>query len=91
MKVLYVRLISYGKHFYKHLQMGVIKSPYMFHQKMNDLLQGFEFISAFIYNIFILNQFYWSDSVQTLESTLNQLKESGIKCNTKRIYLDKPK
>ena len=41
-----------GKYRYKHLPMGVANSPDIFHQKMNDLLHVFEFICAYIHDIY---------------------------------------
>ena len=34
-------IIPWGKYGYKHLPMGVDKSPDIFHQKINDLFRGF--------------------------------------------------
>ena len=54
--------------------MEVADSPDIFQQKINDLLHGFEFIRAYIYNLLVLIKGYWTDHVQKLEPTLNKLK-----------------
>ena len=69
------------KYYYKRLPMGVANSPEMFQQKMNDLFHGFEFIRAYIDDLFILTKGECTDHVQKLELTLNTLKEKGLKFN----------
>ena len=67
------------KYRYKHLTIVVANSPENFQQRMNDLFHGFEFIHAYINEIFILTKRDWEDHVQNLELTLNNLKEKGLK------------
>ena len=64
-----------GKYNYKRLSMGVSNSPDIFQQKRNDLFHGFEFISAYIYDLLISTKGDWTDHVHKLELTLNKLKE----------------
>ena len=66
--------------------MGVGNSPENFHQKMNDLFHGFEFIRSYIDDILILTKGDWIDHVDTLELTLNKLKEKGLKCNIEESF-----
>ena len=66
-----------GKYRYKLLQMGVDKSPENFQHKMNDLFHGFEFIRAYIYELLILTEGYWTYHVHTLELTLNKMRETN--------------
>ena len=44
--------------------MGVANSPAILEHKMNNLFHVFEFISACIYNIFVLTKEDWTDHVQ---------------------------
>ena len=53
---------------------------------MNDLIHGFEFICAYIYDLLVLTQVYWTDHVQKLELRLNKLKANGLKCNIERSF-----
>ena len=64
-----------GKYRYKRLPMGVANSPKLFQQKINDLFHVFEFIRAYIYEIFVLTKGYWTDHVHNMELTLNKPKE----------------
>ena len=74
-------ILPWGKYCYKRLPMGVVNSPDIFQQKMNDLFHGFEFIRAYIDAILILTKGDWTDHIQKLVLTLNKLKEKGLKCN----------
>ena len=44
-------IFLWGKYRYEYLPMGVLNSPDIFQQKMNDLFHGFEFIRAYIYEL----------------------------------------
>ena len=49
-------ILPWGNYRYKRLPMGVANLPEIFQQKMNDLFQGFEFISAYIEYLLILKK-----------------------------------
>ena len=58
---------------------------------MNDLFQGFEFMRAYIYKMFILTKLDWIYHVHKLELILNKLKESGLKCNIEKYFFGQTK
>ena len=64
--------------------MVVANSPDIFQQKMNYLFHEFEFICAYIDNLLISTKGYWTDNVQKLELTLDNLKGKGLKYNIER-------
>ena len=66
--------------------MGFANSPDIFQQKMNDLFLGFEFIYAYVEDLFILTKGYWTDNVQKIELMFNQLKQKGLKCNIENLF-----
>ena len=66
--------------------MGVADSPDIFQHKMNYLFHGFEFIRAFIDDVFIRTKKDWIDHIHKLELTLNKLKEKGLKCNIEKYF-----
>ena len=68
--------------------MGVSKSWDIFQQKINDLFHGFKFISAYIYDLLILTIRGWTDHVQSLELTLNKLREKGLKYNIEKSFFE---
>ena len=84
-------IIPWGKICYKRLRMGVANYPDIFQHKMNDLFHGFEFICAYIDNLFILKKGYWTDHVHKLELTINKLKEKGPKCNIEKWFFGQNK
>ena len=69
--------------------MVVDNSPDIFQHKMNDLFQWFEFIQSYIDYLLILTNGDWDDHVHKLESTLNKLKEIGIKGNIEKLFCGK--
>ena len=67
--------------------MGIANSPDIFQHKMNDSFHVFEFIHAYIYDLFILTKKYWTNYLHKLELTINKLKDKGLKCNIKNSFL----
>ena len=53
---------------------------------MNDLFHVFEFIRACIDEPLILTKGDCTDHVHKLKSTLNKLKEKGLKCNIEKSF-----
>ena len=49
-------ILPWRKYLYKHLPMGVTKSPDIYQQKMNELFHGFESICAYIDYMLILTK-----------------------------------
>ena len=82
-------ILPWGKYRYKHLSIGLINSPDIFQQELDNSFQGFEFIHVYIYELSILTKGYWTYYVQILELTLNQLKESQIEFNIKQSFYGK--
>ena len=54
--------------------MGFANLPEICQQKMYDLFHGFEFIRAYMYELFILTKGYWTYNLLKLELRLNKLK-----------------
>ena len=53
---------------------------------MNDLFHRFEFIRAYIDDIFILTKGDWTYHVQKPDLTLNKLKGKGLQCNIEKSF-----
>ena len=51
---------------YKGLHIGVINSPDIFQDKINDLFQEFDFIRTYIYNSLTLPKVDWEDSFKKI-------------------------
>ena len=63
---LWTIIIPWRKYCYKRLPIGIAHSPDIFQQKMNHLFHGFEFINAYIDEIFVLTKGDSRDHVQKL-------------------------
>ena len=49
-------IIPKGKYLYKRLPMGVVSSPDILQQKMNDLFRGFEFIGEYMDDLLVFKK-----------------------------------
>ena len=79
-------ILLWRKYQYKRLPLGVDNLPDIFQQKVNDLFHRFYFIRAYIYNLFILTKWDWTDHLQKLELTINKLKGGIFKCNIEKSF-----
>ena len=84
-------ILQWVKYRYKCLPIGVINSPDIFLEKMNEMFCVFEFIQACIYDLFIMTKNDWSNHLEKLEPTLQNIKYNGLKSNIKSRSLDKQK
>ena len=71
--------------------MGVRNSPDISQEKMNEIFHGFQFIREYIDELLIFTKNYWSDHLEKLELTLQNLKDNGLNCNVEKSFLDKQK
>ena len=71
--------------------MGVANSPDILQNKMNYLFHVFEFIRAYIDDLLVLTKEDWTDNVEKLELTIDELKGKGIKCNIEISFFGKTK
>ena len=53
---------------------------------MNDLFHVFEFIRAYMDELFILTKADCTDNVKKLELTLNKMKKKGLKRDIEEIF-----
>ena len=65
----------------QNIPMRIANYPEIFQNKINGLFHIFEYIRAYIYDLLMLTKGGWKYHVHNLESTLNKLKEKGLKCN----------
>ena len=64
--------------------MGVSNSPDIFHEKLNEMLRGLEFIQAYINNLLIITKGDWYDHLEKMELTFQKLKDNGLKWNIEK-------
>ena len=78
-------IIPRGKYWYKRLPMGVSNSTDIFQDKIK-MLRIFEFIRAYTNELLIITKGDWSDHVEKLERTLQNIKDNGTKCNIENSF-----
>ena len=54
--------------------------------KMNRIFRGFEFIQVYISDLLIKNKGDWSDHLEKLELTPQNLKGNRLKCYIKKLF-----
>ena len=84
-------ILPWVKYCYKRLPMGVPNSWEILERNMNDLFQLFESFLLYTDDILIPTKGDWTDHLQKNESTLNKLKEPGIRCNIEHSFLRQTK
>ena len=67
-------ILPCGKYKYKHLPIGVRNSPDIFQEKMNGIFCRFDFIRAYIDDLFIITKGDWSDHLNKLQQLLQKIK-----------------
>ena len=55
---------------------------------MNEMFPGFEFIQSYIYELLMTTKDNWSDQLEQLELTLQNIKDNGLKCNIERSLFE---
>ena len=66
--------------------MGVSKSLDIFQEKMIKMFRGFDFIGAYTDDLLIITKGDWSDHLEKLELTLQNLKYNRLKCNIETSF-----
>ena len=79
-------ILPWGNYGYKRLTMGVKNSRDIFHEKINEIFRGFEFIQAYIDELLIITKGDWYDHLEKLELTLKNIKDNGLKCNVEESF-----
>ena len=66
--------------------MGLCNSPDIFQEKMNELLEGLDFVRAYINDILCLTKGTFDDHLEKLERVFVRLQEAGLKVNAKKSF-----
>ena len=71
----------WGKYEMQCLPMGLCNSPDIFQEKMSILMEGLEFIRAYIDDLLVITKGSFTDHLQKLEQVLQRIAEAGLKVN----------
>ena len=67
--------------------MGLSNSPDIFQEKMSTLMDGLEFVRAYIDDLLILSTSHWQDHLDKLDKVFMRLSRVGLKINAKKSFL----
>ena len=79
-------VLPWGKYEYQCLPMGLSNSPDIFQEKMSILMDGLEYVRAYIDNLLCISKGTWEDHLEKLEEVLKRLQEAGLKVNAKKSF-----
>ena len=82
-------VLPWGKYEYCRLPMGVCNSPDVFQEKMSELMQGLEFVRAYIDDLLVLTKSDWDDHLNKLSTVLNRIALAGLKINANKSFFGK--
>ncbi len=82
-------VLPFGKFEYQRLPMGLCNSPDIFQEKMSDLMEGLEYVRAYIDDLLICTKGSYQDHLEKLEEVFKRLRQAGLKVNAKKSFFAK--
>ena len=82
-------VLPFGKYEYQRLPMGLCNSPDIFQEKMSTLMDGLEFVRAYIDDLLCITKGTWDDHLEKLEQVFQRLQRAGLKVNAKKSFFGK--
>ena len=79
-------IIPWGNNVTRVYQWELLTHQTFFQLIMDGLYHIFKFIRAYIDGLLVLTEGYWTDCVQNLQLTLNELKQEGLKCDIYKSF-----
>ena len=77
-------VLPWGKYEYCRLPMGVSNSPDIFQEKISEVMDGLEFIRAYLDDLLVLTKSDWANHLECLCRVLQWLAEAGLKVNANK-------
>ena len=77
-------VFPWGKYEYLRLPMGLCNSPDIFQEKINDLMDGLEFVRAYLDDVLIPTKGDFEEHLIHLEQVLTRLQSAGLKVNASK-------
>ena len=88
-KTLCTIVLPWGKYEYQRLPMGLSNSPDIFQEKMSSLMDGLEFVRAYIDDLLVITKGSYEDHLEKLDEVLLRLRQAGLKVNAKKSFFAK--
>ena len=79
-------VFPFGKYEYCRLPMGICNAPDIFQEKISELMEGLDFIRAYLDDLLILTKETWDDHLHKLETVLQRVATAGLKVNAEKSY-----
>ncbi len=80
-------IFPWGKYSYKRLSMGIAGSPDIFHGKMSELMESFEYVRSYLDDLLYISKLILEDHFEKLEDVLRRLHDAGLKINAAKLAL----
>jgi hypothetical protein len=74
----------FGKYQYLRLPMGISCSPYMFQEKMSDLMQHLDFVRTYLDDILVISSGTLDDHLEKMEVVFKFLYNKGLRVNAEK-------
>ena len=71
-----------GKFGYQIIRKILYNRPDIFQEKINELFNGLEYVTAYIDDLFIISNGIYEDHLNKVKIVLKKLKANGFKINT---------
>ena len=82
-------VLPFGKFEYQRLPMGLSNSPDIFQEKISVLMDGLEFVRAYIDDLLSITNGTYEDHLDKLELVFQRLQEAGLKVNANKSFFAK--
>ena len=77
-------IFPWGKYEYLRLPMGLCNSPDIFQEKINELMDGLEFVRAYLDDVLIPSKNSFEEHLEHIEKVLTWLQTAGLKVNASK-------
>ena len=89
-KTLCTIILPFGKYEYQRIPMGLCNSPDIFQEKMSELMDGLDFVRAYIDDLLCLTKGSFEDHLEKLERVFHRLQKAGLKINANKSFFARP-
>ena len=79
-------VLPWGKYEYQSLPMGLSNSADIFQERMSELMEGLEFVRAYIDDLLVVTAGSYEDHLLKLEEVLKRIEKAGLKVNPLKSF-----
>ena len=82
-------VMPWVKYEYKRLPMGLSNSPDIFQENMSGLMQGLNFVRAYIDDLLVFSNESYDDHLNKVDKVLHRVQKAGLKVNATKLFFAK--